>query len=38
MQYLVGIEKLRLLACIKVLATNPDARKDEEIESVEVAI
>jgi hypothetical protein len=34
----VGIERPNLLACIEEPITNPDPRKEEEVELVEAAI
>ncbi|KAF2741676.1 hypothetical protein M011DRAFT_497939 [Sporormia fimetaria CBS 119925] len=36
--YLVGMERPNLLACIEEPVTDPDARKDEEAETVQAAI
>jgi hypothetical protein len=36
--YLVGIERLDLLACVEEPVTEPDSQKEEEAELVEAAI
>jgi hypothetical protein len=36
--YLVGIERLDLLACVEEPVTEPNSRKEEEAELVEAAI